>query len=132
MRIFSVIGVSLLLTASGLQGQTPSDPGAIQILRSGSQPSRDARAEHFTGTARVDPLFRATAPARASGALVTFEPGARTAWHSHPLGQIPIVTAGIHLNETPAESDTTRVNSVRIQVLDIKALNAFLAKNREH
>src|SRR6266567_5827377 len=51
-------------------------------------------ADWFTGTVRVDPLFQATAPARASGASVTFEPGARTVWHTHPLGQILIVTAG--------------------------------------
>jgi len=59
-----------------------------------SQPSLQAPAENFTGSVRVDPLFPANAPARASGALITFEPGARTAWHAHPLGQILIVTAG--------------------------------------
>ena len=63
-------------------------------MRNGSQPSRQGPAENFTGSARVDPLFQPNAPARASGALVTFEPGARTAWHTHPLGQILIVTAG--------------------------------------
>ncbi|HYM76037.1 MAG TPA: carboxymuconolactone decarboxylase family protein [Candidatus Dormibacteraeota bacterium] len=63
-------------------------------MRSGSQPSRQAPVENFTGSARVDPLFQAIAPARASGFLVTFEPGARTAWHTHTLGQILIVTAG--------------------------------------
>ena len=94
MRISVAIALPLLMLAPGLQGQLPNDPGAIQITRSGSQPSRMAPAEHFTGSARVDPLFRATAPARASGALVTFERGARTAWHTHPLGQILIVTAG--------------------------------------
>ncbi len=94
MRIIAGVGVALLMAASGLQSQTPNDPGAIQIIRSGSQPSRQGPAEHFTGTVRVDPLFQATAPARASGALVTFDPGARTAWHTHPLGQILIVTAG--------------------------------------
>lgn len=63
-------------------------------MRSGSQPSRQGPAENFTGSVRVDPLFQANAPARASGSLVTFEPGARTAWHTHPLGQILIVTSG--------------------------------------
>jgi 4-carboxymuconolactone decarboxylase len=63
-------------------------------MRSGSQPSRQGPTENFTGSVRVDPLFQANAPARASGALVTFEPGSRTAWHTHPLGQILIVTAG--------------------------------------
>lgn len=94
MKILVAIGVSLFVLASGLQSQTPNDQGAIRIMRSGSQPSRQGPVEHFTGTVRVDPLFQATAPARASGALVTFEPGARTAWHTHPLGQILIVTAG--------------------------------------
>ena len=71
-------------------------PGSqsIRIMRSGSQPSRQGPAENFTGSVRVDPLFQANAPARASGSLVTFEPGARTAWHTHPLGQVLIVTAG--------------------------------------
>lgn len=67
---------------------------SISITRSGSQPSRKGSAEYFTGSVRVDPLFDAQDPARASGARVTFEPGARTAWHTHPLGQILIVTAG--------------------------------------
>jgi 4-carboxymuconolactone decarboxylase len=93
-NILATIGVSLLMFVSGVQSQTPSDQGAIRIMRNGSQPSRQAPAEHFTGSVRIDPLFQATAPARASGALVTFEPGARTAWHTHPLGQILIVTAG--------------------------------------
>ena len=66
----------------------------MEIKRSGSQPSTKGTAEYFTGAVRVDPLFRAPDPARASGASVTFEPGARTAWHTHPLGQTLIVTAG--------------------------------------
>ena len=66
----------------------------MEIKRSGSQPSRKGPAEWFTGTVRVDPLFQPSAPARAAGNAVTFEPAARTAWHSHPLGQILIVTAG--------------------------------------
>jgi quercetin dioxygenase-like cupin family protein len=66
----------------------------VEIKRSGSQPSGRGAAEHFTGTVRVDPLFEAHDPARALGASVTFEPGARTAWHAHPLGQTLIVTAG--------------------------------------
>lgn len=94
MRIFVVIAISLWLLAPAAHSQTSRDQGAIRILRSGSQPSRQGPAENFTGSVRVDPLFQAIAPARASGALVTFEPGARTAWHTHPLGQILIVTAG--------------------------------------
>jgi quercetin dioxygenase-like cupin family protein len=66
----------------------------MEIKRSGSQPSSKGPADWFTGTVRVDPLFQANAPARASGASVTFEPGARTAWHTHPLGQTLIVIAG--------------------------------------
>lgn len=64
------------------------------IKRNGSQPSAKGPAEYFTGAVRIDPLFQAPAPARMQGASVTFEPGARTAWHIHPLGQILIVTAG--------------------------------------
>ena len=66
----------------------------MDIKRNGSQPCGKGPAEWFTGTIRIDPLFDASDPARASGAYVTFEPGARTAWHSHPLGQTLIVTAG--------------------------------------
>jgi len=66
----------------------------MDIKRNGSQPSAKGPAEFFTGTVRIDPLFQAPAPARMQGASVTFEPGARTAWHKHPLGQILIVTAG--------------------------------------
>jgi quercetin dioxygenase-like cupin family protein len=66
----------------------------MNIQRNGSQPSRKGPAEHFTGAVRMDPLFHAPDPARAVGVSVTFEPGARTAWHTHPLGQTLIVTAG--------------------------------------
>jgi quercetin dioxygenase-like cupin family protein len=66
----------------------------MEIKRSGSQHSAKGPAEWFTGTVRVDPLFPANDPARASGTSVTFEPGARTAWHTHPLGQRLIVIAG--------------------------------------
>ena len=66
----------------------------MEIKRIGSQPSSKGPADSFTGTVRIDPLFQANAPARAAGAAVTFEPGARTAWHTHPLGQTLIVTSG--------------------------------------
>jgi len=66
----------------------------MDITRSGSQPSTKGAAEYFTGTVRIDPLFQAPDPARVAAATVTFEPGARTAWHTHPLGQTLIVTAG--------------------------------------
>lgn len=66
----------------------------MEIKRIGSQPSNKGPADWFTGAVRIDPLFQAAAPARVTGASVTFEPGARTAWHTHPLGQTLIVTAG--------------------------------------
>lgn len=67
----------------------------IQITRAGAQASNQGPADWFTGTVRIDPLFPAHPPARAVGASVAFEPGARTAWHTHPLGQTLIVTSGL-------------------------------------
>ncbi len=67
----------------------------MEIKRSGSRPSGKGGPAYFTGTVRVDPLFEAPEPARVRGAHVTFEPGARTAWHTHPLGQTLIVTSGL-------------------------------------
>jgi quercetin dioxygenase-like cupin family protein len=67
----------------------------MQIKRSGSQPSGKGPADYFTGTVRIDAPFQATTPGRVGGATVTFEPGARTAWHTHPLGQTLIVVAGL-------------------------------------
>ncbi|MFN2974670.1 (R)-mandelonitrile lyase [Terriglobus aquaticus] len=67
----------------------------MKILRNGSQPSSTGNADWFTGTVRLDQPFAAEEPARLAGALVTFEPGARTAWHTHPLGQTLVVTAGL-------------------------------------
>src|SRR5271165_5165867 len=75
-------------------GQQSNNPHSMDIKRSGSQPSARGPADWFTGTVRIDPLFQSAAPARAVGNSVTFEPGARTAWHTHPLGQVLIVTAG--------------------------------------
>ena len=66
----------------------------MDIKRNGSQPSGKGPADYFTGAVRVDPLFQAPDPARAIGASVAFEPGARTAWHTHPLGQTLTVTSG--------------------------------------
>src|SRR5205085_7489859 len=70
----------------------------MEIKRAGSQPSLQGPAEHFTGRVRIDPLFQAAEPGRAGGAYVTFEPCARSDWHTHPLGQTLIVTwgAGLH------------------------------------
>lgn len=69
----------------------------INITRSGSQPSAKGSVEYFTGAVRIDSPFRRSDPARVGGGIVTFEPGARTAWHTHPLGQTLIVTAGAGL-----------------------------------
>jgi quercetin dioxygenase-like cupin family protein len=69
----------------------------MEIIRIGSQPSGKGPAEWFTGTVRIDPLFQPNEHRRAAAALVTFEPGARTAWHTHPLGQTLIVTSGVGL-----------------------------------
>jgi quercetin dioxygenase-like cupin family protein len=69
----------------------------MEIKRAGSQPSGKGPTDWFTGTVRIDPLIQTSAPARVAGAAVTFEPGARTAWHTHPLGQTLIVTVGYEL-----------------------------------
>lgn len=69
----------------------------MEIKKSGSQPSGKGPAEWFTGNVRIDPLGQATAPGRVLAASVTFEPGARSAWHVHPLGQVLVVTAGCGL-----------------------------------
>jgi len=71
----------------------------MEIKRAGSQPSLQAGTEHFTGTVRLDPVFQAVPPGRAGGAYVTFEPCARSDWHTHPLGQTLIVTAGLGLHQ---------------------------------
>jgi quercetin dioxygenase-like cupin family protein len=71
----------------------------MEIKRNGSQPSQKAPAEHFTGAVRIDRLFQASPPASAGGAYVTFEPCARSDWHTHPLGQTLIVTSGCGLHQ---------------------------------
>jgi quercetin dioxygenase-like cupin family protein len=67
----------------------------MEIKRNGAEPSRKGPAEWFTGTVRIDPLFQAPDPARVNGGMVTFEPGARTAWHTHPLGQTLLIVSGL-------------------------------------
>ncbi|NOK15750.1 (R)-mandelonitrile lyase [Corallococcus carmarthensis] len=102
MRLLAVTAFSFSLLTSafaqthdgGSSAASREQAQGVSITRGGSQPSRKGPAENFTGSVRVDPLFQANAPARTSGAYVTFEPGARSAWHSHPLGQTLIVTAG--------------------------------------
>src|SRR6266852_2060511 len=101
-RILAATAGLAALTASGPAApETPTRTvpatrrnGTMEIKRSGSQPSGKGPAEYFTGAVRVDPLFEAPDPARVRGASVTFEPGARTAWDTHPLGQTLIVTSG--------------------------------------
>jgi quercetin dioxygenase-like cupin family protein len=90
-------GLVAAATAEAVAQQTPTPAprsNEMEIKRSGSQPSRKGPAESFTGAVRVDPLFQAGEPARVSGGSVTFEPGARTAWHTHPLGQTLLITFG--------------------------------------
>jgi 4-carboxymuconolactone decarboxylase len=94
MRLLVMTTLPLCFLASAFSQANQTDSQAIKIIRRGSQSSRQGPAENFTGSVRVDSLFDAHAPARAFGSLVTFEPGARTAWHTHPLGQVLIVTAG--------------------------------------
>ena len=77
-----------------LTGKPPPAIQNLNISRGGSRPSSQAAADRFTGSVRVDPLFQTNESARASGAYVTFAPGARSAWHTHPLGQTLIVMAG--------------------------------------
>ncbi len=94
----TIVSLSLfsLVSAQTDRRNAPSGGGAktIEITRSGSQPSTKGPAEYFTGSVRIDPLFPSRDPSRASSASVTFEPGARTAWHTHPAGQRLVVTAG--------------------------------------
>ena len=110
MRTSIMIGVvaATSFTVAMARAQTPAGSGAaktdsqtatrgtsLNITRAGSVPSTRGPAEWFTGTVRIDQLFTAPAPARAAAALVTFEPGARTAWHTHPLGQTLIVQTSL-------------------------------------
>jgi quercetin dioxygenase-like cupin family protein len=92
MKLAVMTIASLALAASIASAQSDQ---AITVTRAGSQPSTVGGAENFTGSVRVDSRFKGTGLARVSGATVTFEPGARTAWHTHPLGQTLIVTAGV-------------------------------------
>nr|WP_035489120.1 cupin domain-containing protein [Burkholderia multivorans] len=94
MRQRSMLAVVLTLFSTIAFAQ---EHRMITVTRIGSQPSSAGPADYFTGTVRIDSPFQASAPARVGGGTVTFEPGARTAWHTHPLGQTLIVTAGVGL-----------------------------------
>jgi quercetin dioxygenase-like cupin family protein len=92
----------MLATTAGVSALAATAPAAVtaqrrttmDIMRSGSQPSQKGPAEYFTGAVRIDSRFQGRAPARVGGGIVTFEPGARTAWHTHPLGPTLIVISG--------------------------------------
>lgn len=90
--LWMAVAATVLPSARRMEAQVG---GHVDITRNGSRPSAPGPADWFTGTVRIDPLFDAPATARAAGASVTFEPGARTAWHTHPLGQTLIVTSGV-------------------------------------
>jgi 4-carboxymuconolactone decarboxylase len=94
MRTFPALLISLNVMTLAAQRQPSTEQDAIRITRSGSQPPRLAPADNFIGGVRIDSSFGTNAPARMAGARVVFERGARTAWHTHPLGQLLIVTAG--------------------------------------
>jgi quercetin dioxygenase-like cupin family protein len=99
MKRFAATLASLSMLAAAPSGfaqeQAPAgDAQILKITRAGSQPSAKGSAENFTGTVRVDPMFPATAPSRVSAGHVTFEPGARSAWHTHPVGQTLVITSG--------------------------------------
>lgn len=89
-----VLGTSALAQAEGGAAQ-PGNGQQMVVMRAGTQASAKGPAANFTGTVRIDPLFSAHAPLTVSSAAVTFEPGARSAWHTHPAGQILIATAGV-------------------------------------
>ena len=94
MNMRAIMTVALSLGASPILAETDK---AVTVTRAGMHPSTAGPASNFTGAVRVDSRFSATAPATVGGGTVTFEPGARTAWHTHPLGQTLIVTAGVGL-----------------------------------
>jgi hypothetical protein len=111
----SVTSLSLLALVLAPVDQTPAQSGepvqALEITRNGSQVPTKGPAENFTGSVRIDPLFPAREPSRTSGASVTFEPGARTAWHTHPAGQIAHADGWVGLDPgmgRPSPGDPTR------------------------
>lgn len=97
MKFITLFTASLSLIGAELSAQPAKETPMIRITSAGTHPSAPGPADYFTGTVRIDAPFQGTAPARAGGATVTFEPGARTAWHTHPLGQTLIVTSGTGL-----------------------------------
>lgn len=102
----TMLAAATILTALTPIGAAGAQEGsdAMKIIRNGSQPSVEGPADWFTGQTRIDSQFKGIDPARVTGATVTFEPGARTAWHTHPLGQTLIVTAGAGWAQTEGEA----------------------------
>ena len=86
---------ALIVTAMTLIASSSTEAQTVGITRGGSRPVRPGATEHFTGSVRVEMLFEAADPSHAGAGSVTFDAGARTAWHSHPRGQVLIVTAGV-------------------------------------
>lgn len=106
MRNVLLSGIALCVAAASVtaadaqvRSETPAAPPAQQIARAGDQPFSFGSPDNFTGRVRVDPLFAPNATINASGSFVTFEPGARSAWHTHPAGQRLVVTSGIGLTQ---------------------------------
>jgi len=95
MKIIIAAAMSLALACSAVYSK--ENTPVITVMQSGEKPSVQGSPDYFTGTVRIDSPFQGTEPARIGGATVTFEPSARTAWHTHPLGQTLIVTAGLGL-----------------------------------
>jgi quercetin dioxygenase-like cupin family protein len=96
--LLGIVGTLIIrtsLAAEHLRGRSASMQDTIQVTRNGSRASQRGPAEYFAGAARIDPLFEPNDVANAGAAYVTFEPGARTAWHAHPRGQRLVVTAGV-------------------------------------
>ena len=99
MKTIAGSAVPSTLTATGVDGPTGGSLTGQQISRAGTQASAAGPDANFTGRVRVDPLFAATRELNASGAYVTFEPGARSAWHTHPAGQRLVVVSGVGLTQ---------------------------------
>lgn len=93
----AIMSFGMLATLPAAESAASDDGQPVTVTRNGSTPSAKGPEANFTGSVRVDSRFQAKDPARVGGGLVTFEPGARTAWHTHPLGQTLIVTSGVGL-----------------------------------
>jgi quercetin dioxygenase-like cupin family protein len=93
--VAALAGIAIAAAAEAPSVAAQEASAALQITRAGAQPSRKGQAEYFTGAVRIDALASVREPSQVAASYVTFEPGARTAWHTHPLGQTLIVTAGV-------------------------------------